>query len=114
MSVLIKGMEMPEGCSYCMFRHTSFMTGAPICTLINEAIPDGVNWDERLPECKMIEVPEPHGDLKEKIMTAVCDVCHWPYVYEDEETMKEEKCDCCPVEAVMEPMREPTGEEDYW
>lgn len=51
---------------------------------------------------------------KEKIMTAVCDVCHWPYVYEDEETMKEEKCDCCPVEEVMEPMRAPTGEEDYW
>lgn len=34
----------------------------------------------------------------EKIMEAVCDLCHWPYVYRDEQIMQDEKCVCCPAE----------------
>ena len=36
---------------------------------------------------------------EEKIMDAVCDLCHWPYVYpeEDDEVMYAEKCEYCPA-----------------
>ena len=37
----------------------------------------------------------------EKIMEAVCDLCHWPYVYRDEQIMQDEKCICCPVEKAL-------------
>ena len=63
MGVYIKGMEMPAGCSSCLFRRTDYLLGLPACTLIFEEIPDGVNWDEKLPECPLTEVPEPHGRL---------------------------------------------------
>jgi len=38
-----------------------------------------------------------------RIMSAVCDVCHWPYAYrgESQETLHAEKCDHCPVEAAV-------------
>lgn len=32
---------------------------------------------------------------EEKIMDVVCALCHWPYVYTDEELMYSERCDCC-------------------
>lgn len=37
----------------------------------------------------------------EKIMEAVCDLCHWPYVYRDEQIMQDEKCVCCPAEKAL-------------
>lgn len=40
-------------------------------------------------------------EQKEKIMAAVCDICHWPYVYRDSEIMQAEKCDHCPVEKAL-------------
>lgn len=33
----------------------------------------------------------------EEIMNRVCGLCHWPFVYRDEETMYAEKCDYCPA-----------------
>jgi hypothetical protein len=36
---------------------------------------------------------------QETIMDVVCGLCHWPYVYRDEETMYAEKCDFCPAAA---------------
>lgn len=35
--------------------------------------------------------------LEEKIMDAVCDLCHWPYAYagDDEEVLYAEKCEHC-------------------
>ncbi len=39
---------------------------------------------------------------KETIMDPVCGLCHWPYVYRDEETMYAEKCDFCPAAAAVE------------
>lgn len=38
---------------------------------------------------------------RERIMEAVCEVCHWPYVYRDSEIMNDEKCKYCPVKAVL-------------
>ena len=34
---------------------------------------------------------------EENIMDAVCGLCHWPYVYRDQDTMWAEKCDYCPA-----------------
>ena len=41
------------------------------------------------------------GEEKERILEAVCDICHWPYVYRDSEIMHAEKCDHCPIEALL-------------
>ena len=41
------------------------------------------------------------GEEKERILEAVCDICHWPYVYRDSEIMHAERCDNCPVEALL-------------
>ena len=41
------------------------------------------------------------GEEKERILEAVCDICHWPYVYRNSEIMNDEKCKYCPVEAVL-------------
>ena len=38
---------------------------------------------------------------RERIMEAVCEICHWPYVYRNSEIMNDEKCKYCPVEAVL-------------
>ena len=38
--------------------------------------------------------------LKE-IMNRVCGLCHWPYVYRDQDTMWAEKCDYCPAAAAV-------------
>ncbi len=46
---------------------------------------------------------------QERIMEAVCDLCHWPYEYRaaDEETMHAEKCAICPAaQRVEEVLRE--------
>lgn len=42
-----------------------------------------------------------NGEKKEQILEAVCDICHWPYVYRDDEVMHAEKCDHCTVEAIL-------------
>lgn len=36
---------------------------------------------------------------EETIMEAVCELCHWPYVYRavDEDAMYAEKCEHCPA-----------------
>jgi hypothetical protein len=36
----------------------------------------------------------------EKIMEAVCELCHWPYVSQDQEQLTA-KCDNCPVERIL-------------
>ena len=51
MSILIRGMEMPNVCAYCFL-------DASECDLHAK-----VNiWRERHPDCPLIELP-PHGDL---------------------------------------------------
>ena len=37
----------------------------------------------------------------EKAMEAVCDLCHWPYVYRDSEVMYAEKCGHCPMRELL-------------
>jgi hypothetical protein len=37
----------------------------------------------------------------EDTMDVVCGLCHWPYVYRDQDTMWAEKCDYCPAAAAV-------------
>jgi len=39
---------------------------------------------------------------EETIMEAACNLCHWPFLFEDEEAMYEAKCGHCPIEAAVE------------
>lgn len=38
--------------------------------------------------------------VKEKIMTKVCEICHWPYVETDQEAL-DARCEGCPVEQAV-------------
>lgn len=60
MSILIKGMEMPNICAYCFIDQSE-------CNLH-----ESVNiWKERHPDCSLIELP-PHGRLiDEKTITEI-------------------------------------------
>ena len=66
MSVLVKGMEMPENCRdcefWCMYRNSHRM----YCKSINrqlEADEENEIGKKRLSDCPLIEVPAPHGRL---------------------------------------------------
>lgn len=65
MSILIRGMEMPKNCSDCPLNHDQMM-----------CIVTGTRWwsdtmvlmnfdsdKERLPDCPLTEIKEPHGRL---------------------------------------------------
>ena len=45
----------------------------------------------------------------EKIMETVCELCHWPYAYRDEEILHAEKCAICPAEAAVRAALEEAG-----
>ena len=65
MSILIRGMEMPKNCLEC-----------PCCTLgycrvdvktteyAKYVFPDG--QDDRHSDCPLVEIPTPHGNLKDE------------------------------------------------
>lgn len=56
MSILIKGMDMPQHCYECLLRQGN------CCLLLYEAIPPTVPLT-RLDDCPLIEIPTPHGRL---------------------------------------------------
>lgn len=70
MSVLIKGMKMPESCGCCPMCYCDHY-GYVMCALINEE----VNLKTKSPDCTLVEVKEPHGDLvdKDKLMKEFID-----------------------------------------
>jgi hypothetical protein len=65
MSVLIKGMEMPDSCSVCLLvsRHNC----GTFCRALKAWIDDDgeVPRDRRRDDCPLVEVPTPHGRLIE-------------------------------------------------
>ena len=69
MSLLIKGVEMPDSCLNCRFRTTilknvlspTMRTSAYAC-LINGMEVD--NWyEEKHKDCPLVKIPTPHGRL---------------------------------------------------
>jgi len=58
MSVLIKGMKMPEECCVC-----DFMVNGMRCSALKFCdVDDAILRGERYADCPLIEIPE-HGDL---------------------------------------------------
>lgn len=61
MSVLVKGMSIPDNCESCRFA-----TGFGFC-LAKSDIFCGYTNDSKRPEwCSLVEVPVPHGDLVDR------------------------------------------------
>ena len=64
MSVLIKGMEMPENCSECKIKgegSDSLYTWS--CPFTGMEYTKYEEENGRLDECPLVEVPKPHGRL---------------------------------------------------
>lgn len=61
MSILIKGMEVPEKCGSCDLFHVE----SPMhCTVVKGHKTVGAPYGMTRPDwCPLIEIPEPHGDL---------------------------------------------------
>lgn len=58
MSVLTKGMKMPENCEKCPIREGTF------CDIINKDIDRFYRGSiKRDPDCPLVELPEHHGRL---------------------------------------------------
>ena len=57
MSVLIKGMKMPEHCGYCRFAYDG------ICHALQVTRYDKKTKDGKLIDCPLTEIPTPHGRL---------------------------------------------------
>ena len=61
MSVLVKGMKMPERCEGClMYRHNAEYDYAYCCISSVNVLGHG---NARLNNCPLVEVPTPHGRL---------------------------------------------------
>lgn len=82
MSVLIKGMDMPKNCKECKLKgegSDSFYTWSCPFTGFEYTRYDCVN--DRLDDCPLIEIPTPHGVLKdttafdERIRDQYCKKC---------------------------------------
>ena len=54
MSILIKGMEMPNCCGNCKLYEDGY------CFLLNDTVEDSSRWHNK---CPLIEIPTPHGRL---------------------------------------------------
>lgn len=63
MSVLIRGMELPESCGRCPLKRRNGIEF--FCPAANEnfSVADVNIFECRLDRCPLIEVPEPHGRL---------------------------------------------------
>jgi hypothetical protein len=61
MSILIKGMEMPEKCGSCDLFHVE----SPMhCTVVKGHKTVGAPYGMPRPDwCPLVEIPEPHGRL---------------------------------------------------
>lgn len=60
MSVIIKGMDMPNECSECLFSCCDISVGAPArCIILGK---HSARYS-RLKNCPLVEIPTPHGRL---------------------------------------------------
>ena len=76
MSILVKGMEMPESCYYCPFADGVWQKDKR-CLINGEEMPrDGRDVQQNHINCPLVEVPTPHGDLidRDALRDNNCDV----------------------------------------
>ena len=57
MSILIRGMKLPQSCDSCRMCYTD-VYGVPICAVCDEPANTVL--------CPLVEIPTPHGRLKEE------------------------------------------------
>lgn len=71
MSVLIRGMKMPESCIRCRLRGGSYGT---FCKALNEYIDDtsGVSRDKRMDNCPLVEIPDMQTTVNQYGSNCVC------------------------------------------
>ena len=66
MSVLIRGMQMPEECRKCPMMDYGTMTGETYCKVNGKALAESfrpIEFDGRPEWCPLVEIKTPHGDL---------------------------------------------------
>jgi hypothetical protein len=71
MTVLVKGMKMPQSCYYCGLSDTSFIN----CVAFEKSIVLEDDCEERRPDwCPLDEFPDKHGRLvdADEIMNDIC------------------------------------------
>lgn len=61
MSVLVKGMSVPNNCVECRLSDKDFVGECPIYR-----IDKGDYWGGRFPKCPLVELTTPHGNLIDK------------------------------------------------
>ena len=73
MSILIKGMKMPQNCYHCRFSHFTLKGGGGVCLPIYKEC-DGTF--RRRKDCPLIEIPD-HGDLvdRDELYVNTMDYC---------------------------------------
>ena len=62
MSVLIKGIKMPDSCGNCEWRRSGVISVHCSCDIIHELIIP-YEYRARWEKCPLVEIPTPHGDL---------------------------------------------------
>ena len=99
MSVLIKGLKMPEKCGSCDLFHVE----SPMhCTVVKGHKTVGAPYGMPRPDwCPLVEIPEPHGDLIDRDAPEIvfCKDCrkHNVKVGFDENFHTVWKEDACPL-----------------
>ena len=79
MSVLIKGMKMPEKCGSCDLFHVELPMH---CTVVKGHKTVGAPYGMPRPDwCPLVEIPEPHGELIDRNALNIGD-----YEREDDDT----------------------------
>ena len=63
MSVLIKGMKMPNNCMACDIEEPDDYGSVYRCPLIYKGYTSKIRQDGKLPKCPLVELPEKHGRL---------------------------------------------------
>ena len=83
MSILIKGMKMPEKCGSCDLFHVE----SPMhCTVVKGHKTVGAPYGMPRPDwCPLVEIPEPHGrliDADALLKKTINNPLHAPYIVE--------------------------------
>lgn len=62
MSVIVKGMEMPDSCAVCRFAGKGgYHMERVVCMFTGKN--EGAEQIDRLPDCPLVALPDKHGDL---------------------------------------------------
>lgn len=84
MNLIIKGMEMPKSCLKCRLKILT-PRGRWACRQVtHKAILVDSYQSSRHPDCPLVEIPTPHGDLidRDRALYELCE-SNMPKIYRD-------------------------------